>query len=241
MKEAKGRRARSATNTGVVSYAGQQRRVHYFLIEYPDGATETVTHAQLRPRLVPKQQARAAAVTSVEPAVPPPAEELPSRGVSLPESTPSELECLSELIDLSQVTSVYAPLNVPDATAAWVRAHGCTLRRGRPVSGLAALEAASLRRAQQDGIGMNVIWLEVDPATADTHVETPRDFVTDAVIARVPREYMGKARLSWLRKRRASGELLIASCATCVWLVLLSKGIKRWGFVTAMSAGEPVL
>ncbi|PNW85716.1 hypothetical protein CHLRE_03g208557v5 [Chlamydomonas reinhardtii] len=186
MKEAKGRRARSATNTGVVSYAGQQRRVHYFLIEYPDGACSG------------RYQCRAA--------VPPPAEELPSRGVSLPESTPSELECLSELIDLSQVTSIYAPLNVPDATMVW------------------------------DGIGMNVIWLEVDPATADTHVETPRDFVTDAVIARVPREYMGKARLSWLRKRRASGELLIASCATCVWLVLLSKGIKRWGFVTAMSA-----
>ena len=151
---------------------------------------------------------------------------------------------MSELVDFVQVTSVYAPLNVPDATAAWVRAHGCTLRRGRPANGAAALEAASLRRAQQDGIGMNVIWLEVDPSTVETHVEAVRDFVTDAVIARVPREYVGqagRARLSWLRKRRASGELLIASCATCVWLVLLAKGIKRWGFVTAMSAGDPLL
>ncbi|PNW79026.1 hypothetical protein CHLRE_09g398141v5 [Chlamydomonas reinhardtii] len=242
MREAKGKRARSATNTGVVSYAGQRRRVHYFLIEYPDGSSESVTHTQLRPRLVSKQQA-AAAVTHAQAAPKAPADEHVPMGMVIPVSTPSELEALAELVNFSSISSIYAPLNVPDATASWLRAHGCTLRRSRATGGKAAVSTDTLQRARQDGIGMNIIWLEAGPSAVESSMEVARDHATDAVIARVPRDYVGcasKARLRWLRTKHANGELLTATCATCIWFVLLTKKVKRWGFVSAMNVGEPV-
>ena len=244
MRAAKGRRARSAANSGVVSYAGQRRRVHQFLIEYPDGSSEVVTHTQLRPRLVSQPSSALASAVSAAPALPALVGNAWPGRVSCPASTASELAALSQVINIEHASAIYAPWNVPDATAAWLRAHGCHLRRGKPTQGAAAASAECLQRASDDGVKMNVLWCEAEPLVVDACLDEARAFVTEAIIARMPRDYVAtasKARLAWLRKRHACGDLIIASCATCVWLIYLGKGVKRWGFVTGASAGDPVL
>lgn len=261
MREAKGRRGRKVTDSGVVSYAGLRRRTHHFLIEYSDGTSEVVSLAQLRPRLISSSnKARAAAATAQDPAprdlsepqgalralqdiMPGPhgsskaehlsnAARLGNAGLHL--STPSELDQLSSFVELSFATSVYAPWGAPAATAEWIRQQGCRLRRGLPSRGPDASSIEALSEARREGVDMGVVWMECIPSVLDLCIESAAQHAREAVIARAPPDYVtcaDRARLTWLRARSEEGRLMVIACATCMWLVYLAPGKRRHGFV----------
>ena len=264
MRESKGRRARSVTNTGVVSYAGQRRRVHHFLIEYPDGTNEIVGLPQLRPRLVsPDKAVRSAAATVDSSAAPPdlktvdgaqralqcvmPGAHGAAKAARLAESarlgdaglhlsTPTELEHFATFIDIGMAASVYAPWGVSAGTAAWIRQQGCRLRRGNPSSGPAAASVESLAEARENGVDMGIVWIECIPPVLDVCVESAMSSAREALVARMPLQYVtgaDRARLTWLRARSEEGRLMIIASATCVWIVYFAAGKRRHGFVRA--------
>ncbi|GIL83832.1 hypothetical protein Vretifemale_12544, partial [Volvox reticuliferus] len=258
MREARGRGRRSTAHLGVASYVGRQGRAHRFQVTYDDGVVEVLGVTELRNRLAPKQRAPKSVRAStsqvssswgldspqqVETAV---VQGMPgehevyklsalSTALSLGRIRPchvtvQEVDVLLGALALEAAGAIFLPFKWHEEVLQQLREAACVFKflPGKP--DLKALEPRALEQAQKDGLGMNVIAVDVGAEVLDLVFPAIVQFAGVVALACVSYSYLSAAdyaRMRWLLGLRRQGRLAILKMGERMWVMVFSNALWK--------------